>query len=545
MLRQKRGLPDTAGANRPPEPDCLMTSPAWRLAPLCLLLFAACSKTPETASPPPPVAASSVPAPSGSSAVAWFKGNVDAAFAEAKRSNKPVFLYWGAVWCPYCNQVKATLFNRADFAERAKQFVPVELDGDSPEGQKLAARFKVRGYPTMILFRPDGTELTRLPGEVDAQRYLQVLALGMNANRPVKDVLASALAGKPTSADDWRLLAYYPFDADEEQLVSKAALPATLARLAAAVPPAESALATRLALKAFVAQAQVEPMPKLAGDAGAQLLAKLLADPAEVRSQFDLLIVEPDKVATLLTPAGGASRLALAAQWSKALEALTQDASLSTTDRLSALGARVALGKLPGATPVDAAQLRSQIKAADVATSNGFERQSVIYTAAGVLADAGLLDDSDALLTAELKRSHAPYYFMRMLGGNAKKRGDTSAALKWYEDAWAASQGSATRLQWGSGYLNGLLDLAPTDEARIESAAGKLFAEAAGTPNAFYERNRAVLERSAKKLGDWNAGGKHDASYRRIAAQAAQLCTKLPADDAQRPVCDKLFKAAR
>jgi len=520
-----------------------MTSPAWRLAPLCLLLFAACSKTPETASPPLPVAASSVPAPSGSSAVAWFKGDVDAAFVEAKRSNKPVFLYWGAVWCPYCNQVKATLFNRADFAERAKQFIPVELDGDSPEGQKLAARFKVRGYPTMILFRPDGTELTRLPGEVDAQRYLQVLALGMNANRPVKEVLAAALAGQPTTADDWRLLAYYPFEADEEQLVSKVALPGTLARLAAAVPPAEAELATRLALKAFVAQAQVEPLPKLAGDAGAQLLAKLLADPAEVRSQFDLLIVEPDKVATLLTPAGGASRLALAAQWSKALEALTQDVTLSTTDRLSALGARVALGKLAGATQVDPALLRSQVKAADAVTTNGFERQSVIYTAAGVLTDAGLLDDSDALLKAELKRSHAPYYFMRMLGGNAKKRGDAVAALKWYEDAWAAAKGTATRLQWGSAYLNGLLELSPADEARIEAASGQLFAETATTPNAFYERNRAVLERSAKKLGEWNAGGKHQASYRRITAQAAQVCAKFAVDDVQRPVCEGLFKA--
>ncbi len=536
-------MPQTAGVTRQPEPDRPMTLAPWRLAPLCLLLLAACSKTSENAAAAAPATPPTVPAASGSAAVAWFKGDVDAAFAEARRSNKPVFLYWGAVWCPYCNQVKATLFNRADFAERAKQFIPLELDGDSPEGQKLAARFKVRGYPTMILFRPDGTELTRLPGEVDAQRYLQVLALGMNANRPVKEVLAAALAGKPTTADDWRLLAFYPFDADEEQLVSKAALPDTLARLAAAVPPAQAELATRLALKAFVAQAQVQPLPKLASDAGAQLLAKLLADPAEVRSHFDLLIVDPDKVLTLLTPAGGASRLALAAQWSKSLESLAQDATLSTTDRLSALGARVALGKLAGATPLDPALLRSQVSAADAATSNGFERQSVIYTAAGVLTDAGLLDDSDALLKAELKRSHAPYYFMRMLGGNAKKRGDVAAALKWYEAAWTASQGSATRLQWGGGYLNGLLDLVPSDEARIEAASSKLFAETASTPNAFYERNRAVLERSAKKLAEWNAGGKHQAGYRRIVAQAAQMCVKLPADDAQRPVCEGLFKA--
>jgi len=75
--------------------------------------------------------------------IAWRTGDVDAAFAEAKASNKPVFLYWGAKWCPPCNQVKATLFNRMDFIERSRAFVPVYIDGDSPGAQKLGTRFKV------------------------------------------------------------------------------------------------------------------------------------------------------------------------------------------------------------------------------------------------------------------------------------------------------------------------------------------------------------------------------------------------------------------
>src|SRR5437588_630771 len=77
--------------------------------------------------------------------------DVDKAFALGKQSGKPVFLYWGAVWCPPCNQVKATLFSRPDFVERSHAFVPVYVDGDKPAAQKIAARFKVSGYPTMIL----------------------------------------------------------------------------------------------------------------------------------------------------------------------------------------------------------------------------------------------------------------------------------------------------------------------------------------------------------------------------------------------------------
>src|SRR3989442_14831737 len=106
-----------------------------------------------------------------SDGIAWYEGDVDAAFAYAKAHDKPLFLYWGAAWCPPCNQVKATIFKRADFIERSRQFVPVYVDGDQPNAQKLADRFRVRGYPTMILFASEGAEITRLPGEIDPRQY--------------------------------------------------------------------------------------------------------------------------------------------------------------------------------------------------------------------------------------------------------------------------------------------------------------------------------------------------------------------------------------
>ncbi|RDS99436.1 thioredoxin family protein, partial [Burkholderia contaminans] len=193
--------------------------------------------------------------------IAWQHGDVDAAFALAKRTGKPLLLYWGAVWCPSCNQVKSTIFSQQAFKARSSFFVPVYLDGDTESAQKLGERFKVHGYPTMILFRPDGTEVTRLPGEADLDRYMQALSLGMTAAHPVRQTLTTALKnGASLTPDEWRLLADYSWDTDGALPVAADRVAETLQTLAqrarAAGAKAESA---RFALKSAVVAASDDP----------------------------------------------------------------------------------------------------------------------------------------------------------------------------------------------------------------------------------------------------------------------------------------------
>ncbi|WP_028446223.1 thioredoxin family protein [Chitinimonas koreensis] len=480
--------------------------------------------------------------------IAWQQGDVDAAFALAKSSNKPLFLYWGAVWCPPCNQVKATLFNRQDFIDRTRQFIPVYLDGDSPGAQKLGAQFKVRGYPTMILFKPDGTEITRLPGEVDGERYLSTLELGLTAARPVKALLAAALKGDKLALGDWQLLADYSWDTDQAQLVPEDKLAATLLQLARAVPAGNEALAARLQLKALAAAATADKAPALDKPAAQAALAKVLGNPKLARDNFDVLVNYAGDIAGFVSESGPA-RDALVKAWDQALQRLAIDATLSTNDRLGAVTAQIALarlGKPEGALSEPLLKtVRAAVADADKRTTNGYERQSVISTAGYTLAQAGLLEESDKLLQAELKRSHSPYYFMLALASNAKQRGDKAAAVDWYEKAYASSEGPATRLQWGTTYVSGAVELAPQDEARIEKAASSVIGELAGTQNAFYERNRRSLEKLVAKLQGWNKDKKHDAAVKRVLGQLSGICGKLPAKDPQKPVCEGLVKPGK
>lgn len=525
-------------------------------------LLAACSKPAEVAAPatpPQPPIAKVAAVDHADSGIAWkhasSDADVDAAFALAKAETKPVFVYWGAKWCPPCNQVKATLFNRRDFIERSRAFVPVYVDGDSPGAQKLGARFKVSGYPTMVLFNPQGTELTRLPGEVEAERYTQVLTLGMNAQRPVKDVLAQAKAGGAgLSANDWRLLAFYSWDTDQQQLVPKDGVPALLKQLADACPADQTEIATRLRLKALAAvddKAPAKPDP-----AAQATLLKVLADAPTARPYMDVLTNYATDITRALSAKGTPQRTELLNAFDGALKRFEADTSLSRADRMGALIAQVDLAtidapkgdavkasrpKLPQALLAD---IREQTARADREITDGYERQAVITAAAYLLERADLGDESDTLLKANLAKSHSPYYLMSELASNAKARGDKTEALRWYEEAFDKSEGPATRLQWGSSYVNALVELAPQDEARIERAAGQLLAEAAKQPDAFYERSGRSLQRVGTKLQAWNKAGQHSAAVKRLQAQLDGVCGALAADDPKRANCAGLLKPA-
>ena len=516
----------------------------------------ACSKAPDPALPSPATradtAAATVAAPASAGAehaIAWETGDVDAAFAKAKAEGKPLFLYWGAVWCPPCNEVKATIFTRQDFIERARHFVPVYVDGDAKGAQKLGARFKVSGYPTMVLFTPDGREITRLPGEVEADRYMQVLALAMGGTRPVRETLAAAL-GKDTSLlrpEDWRMLAWYSWVTDEKQLVDDAKRPATLARLAEACPADQAQVATRLALQAQAAAAKAKGAKPRDDRAAVALLQSLLADPARVREHFDLLVDYADDIAGHVTLPQSPERRELVAAWSGALADLAADRELAELDRLTALMAETALAKLDAPKGAVPAGLQRRVKdeaaRADRETQDPYSRQSVISAAAELLTEAGLIGESDALLEAELARSHSPYYFMLGLALNAKERGDKAAAVDWADKAYAAAQGPATRLQWGARYVSLLIELTPQDAARIEKAAAQVIAELEPVPETFYERNQRSLERIGRNLVKWGRDPVHRAAVRHLRAQMALVCAKVPAGDPARANCEGALKS--
>ncbi len=493
----------------------------------------------------------------GTSAIAWRYStdelSVGSAFSQARSENKPLFLYWGATWCPPCNQIKATIFSRPDFIAQSRSFVPVYLDGDTPSAQEHGKRFRVSGYPTMILFRPDGSEITRLAGEVEATQYMQLLATGLDGGASAGSALKSALSGGALAARDWRLLAYYSWDTDEQALVPKNAAAATLRDLAANCPADYPESAARLQLKAIAAASAAgkDEQPGIERVQARKTLAALLAQPGIARAHADIFTEQADDLVKYVSSPKSAERAQLVLQFKALLDALAADRTLSNNDRVDAVLAKVELARLDnpnGALPAAlVTQARAEANRVAAETSDPIERQSVISSSGYLLREAGLLDESDALYRAELARSPAPYYFMSGLASNARKRGDKAKAIGWAQQAYDAAKGPATRLQWGAGLVGYLVDFAADDEARIDATASRLLAELGDRQDAYSGRNRNVLKRMSERLRSWNgqAKGRHDALLARLHVQLAPACAAVPEGDPDRAACAGLFSEQR
>ena len=138
----------------------------------------------------------------GRSAFPWRTDLPEAANA-AYQNQKLLLLYFsGSDWCGWCQRLDAEVFSTDAFKAYADaHLVPVLLDFPSQKqlapdmqarNERLARYFQISGFPSLLLFSPDGELLARLgyqPGGPDAYVPIFQQALARyqlrNPNRPL------------------------------------------------------------------------------------------------------------------------------------------------------------------------------------------------------------------------------------------------------------------------------------------------------------------------------------------------------------------------
>ena len=91
----------------------------------------------------------------------------DDGFAQAKESGKYVLVdFSGSDWCGWCKKLDKEVFSKKEFADFAEQnlvCVLVDFPRSKPQSaeereanQALMEKYSVQGFPTILLFSPQG-----------------------------------------------------------------------------------------------------------------------------------------------------------------------------------------------------------------------------------------------------------------------------------------------------------------------------------------------------------------------------------------------------
>jgi len=511
------------------------------------MAFIAAGCTQHTATPPVPSVQAA--AAGAEPAIAWYAGSVQSAFAAARAQHKPVFLYWGAKWCPPCHELKATVFSQPRFIEKLKLFIPVYLDGDDPGAQKWGDHFGVSGYPTVLVLNADQAELARISGGMDLSQYAQALDLVLGDVRPVSSILEVLRSGstRPLDRDDCRRLAYYGWDLTDELDSHYAALSQTLSAAAARCSAAEPTDRTRLIVTAAWLAADGESDALSAGKPPGERLVRLiaqvggiLADRALAGSVADALQGLGESFFKAVLRATPNEAPLWNSRYAAVMDAAAQDPRFSAADHLYCLYAKLTAAKaldpahtLPAAL---ATQARERIDAALAQRLDEHTRASVVNAAENILDVLGDDDRAYAVIREQMAQSKSPYYYMLDLASLDEKHGHIDSATAWLARAYAESEGEATRFQWGSEYLLGLIRMKPADDAAIQAAGIAVLGELAG-PDRLYRRTRIRLERLDRALTRWNAQGAHAATIATLRHRMDGICGQIPPDDPAHATC--------
>ena len=101
--------------------------------------------------------------------------SLDQILAAAQTENKPVVLeFTGSDWCPPCKMMKKEVFSKPAFADFAKKdiiFVTLDFPRSREQSESIKARnrelakkFKIEGFPTLVVLDASGKELGRQVG---------------------------------------------------------------------------------------------------------------------------------------------------------------------------------------------------------------------------------------------------------------------------------------------------------------------------------------------------------------------------------------------
>ena len=118
------------------------------------------------------------------SRITFIENSWNGAIKKAAAEKKMIFVDAYAVWCAPCRQLKATTFkDKAAAAFFNKNFVNLSIDMEKGEGIRLAEKWGVEEFPTLIILDHKGNIVTGNVGFMDAPGLIRLGQQALKKNK--------------------------------------------------------------------------------------------------------------------------------------------------------------------------------------------------------------------------------------------------------------------------------------------------------------------------------------------------------------------------
>ncbi|OGC94478.1 MAG: hypothetical protein A2W25_01470 [candidate division Zixibacteria bacterium RBG_16_53_22] len=116
-----------------------------------------------------------------------FYNNLDSARAAAARAGKPMIIEFYADWSAYSDTLETITFADSIVISLSKDILFVRVD--SEQDTTLARQFAIAGYPTVVVAKPDGTEIDRILGYMPPNEFYNQVQLYLQGKEILEDYL--------------------------------------------------------------------------------------------------------------------------------------------------------------------------------------------------------------------------------------------------------------------------------------------------------------------------------------------------------------------
>jgi thioredoxin-related protein len=107
--------------------------------------------------------------------IRFFSGSWEEALQLAKDTDKILFLEVSTDWCGYCKRMKSKVYSDTSVGDFYNEnFVNFSADAEKGEGIAIKKQFGVKGYPTLVYIKPDGTVIEKKSGYRNADSFIEL-----------------------------------------------------------------------------------------------------------------------------------------------------------------------------------------------------------------------------------------------------------------------------------------------------------------------------------------------------------------------------------